>query len=121
MDKHFPRRLANFIEEQKELESINVHKLKQGIKLEIDTAHHKYQLEILDKIGYVLAKGGQYLPEFTEVYFNGSTFGGTMIKVGWIGYGMFMEFILPKKKILTTTPVLRAKVIGENWEYQLEW
>lgn len=38
-----------------------------------------------------IGQGGKHLPELTEVHVNGSTFGGSMIKVGFIGIGMYLE------------------------------
>jgi len=42
-----------------------------------------------------MGQGGQRLPEAQEVRVNGSTFGGSMLKMEFIGIGMHLELILP--------------------------
>lgn len=56
-----------------------------------------------------MAQGGDRLPEMTIVHVNGSTFGGSMIQVGFIGIAMRLELGVPKDKfrggpILHMTP-----------------
>lgn len=41
----------------------------------------------------------------TRIRFQGSTFGGSMIKLDWIGVGMYLEFIDPSNRVWTTTAV----------------
>jgi hypothetical protein len=111
------------IKESKALEmGIDVNRLKAGTILLITTKNNLYKLIKTDREGVVYAQGGKYFTEPTEVYFSGSTFGGSMIKIGWIGYGMIMEMhIIEKKKGIKTSPVQTARVIGNGWEYDLDW
>jgi hypothetical protein len=101
---------------------INVHQLPPGTTIIARTRNSIYSLEIIDEIGHVIAIGGKHLPERHKVFFSGSTFGGSMLKVGWIGKGMHMEFHLGQRRRLTTTAVRGAKIIGtDNWEYDMQW
>lgn len=111
------------IKESKALErGVDVHKLKAGTILLIMTRNNLYKLIKTDRDGIVYAQGGKYFIEPTEVYFSGSTFGGSMIRIGWIGYGMIMEMhIVEKKKGIKTSPVQAARIIGNGWEYDIEW
>lgn len=111
------------IKESKALErGIDVRKLKAGTILLVMTKNNLYKLVKTDKDGVVYAQGGKYLIEPVEVYFSGSTFGGSMIKIGWIGYGMIMEMhIIEKKKGIKTSPVQAVKIIGNGWEYDIDW
>jgi hypothetical protein len=69
----------------------------------------------------VIVQGGKFFPEPTKAILNGSTWGGSMIKLGWIGYGMCMEIARPGLSCVTTSPVRDAKIIGPNYDYTMEW
>lgn len=111
------------IEQSKSLEvGIDVHKLIAGTKILVVTKNNLYKLIKTAESKHVIAQGGKYLLEPEEVVFTGSTFGGSMLKIGWIGYGMLMEmFLLNQNKKITTSPVKAARVIGNGWEYDLDW
>ena len=40
----------------------------------------------------VLVQGGKFFPERTRACLNGSNFGGSCLKIGWVGLGLHMEF-----------------------------
>jgi len=111
------------IKESEALErGIDVHRLKAGMIVLVTTKNSLYKLIKTAEHGIVYVQGGKYFIESTEVYFSGSTFGGSMIKVGWIGYGMIMELhIIEKKKAIKTSPIRAARVIGNGWEYDIDW
>jgi hypothetical protein len=111
------------IEQSKALEvGIDVHKLPAGTTVLVITKNNLYKLVKAAERKHVIAQGGKYLLEPTEVVFTGSTFGGSMLKIGWIGYGMLMEmFLLDQNKRIKTSPVNAARVIGDGWEYDLDW
>ena len=52
--------------------------------------------------------------------FIGSNFGGSMLKMGWIGRDMHMEFCNEENYIISTS-VKKAKVITDDWQYVMEW
>lgn len=54
----------------------------------------------------VLVEGGQFFPEPTEARLAGSTFGGSFLKLAWIGVGMHLE-IHGAGDPVTTSRVLR--------------
>jgi hypothetical protein len=85
------------------------------------TKNSVYSLKIIDEIGHVVVHGGKHMTEPRKVFFAGSTFGGSIIKPGWISPDMHMEFRVTKDRRLTTGCVRGAKVIGENWEYDMHW
>jgi hypothetical protein len=109
------------IRKQEELGGINVHKLKLGTKLLVKTKNSLYSFESTIVPGEMIAQGGKYLLKPKKIYFSGSTFGGSMLKIGWIGYGMHMEMLLEPRRVLKTTPVLAARIIGNGWEYDMGW
>lgn len=57
-----------------------------------------------------IAQGGKHLPETTAVRVNGSTFGGSMIRSGFIGIGMRLELVEKAcagehPRTVTTSPI----------------
>jgi hypothetical protein len=60
----------------------------------------------------VLIQGGQFFPQPTEAHFAGSTFGGSFLKMAWIGMGLHMEINSGGQRIITS-PVRRIAVEGE--------
>ena len=56
----------------------------------------------------VLIQGGRYFPEQTEVYFSGSTWGGSMLKIHWVGVDMHMEIGHPNKPGVITTSAVES-------------
>jgi hypothetical protein len=113
--------LQHLIEEQAKEPGIDVRRLKPGVRVIVNTMNSEYVLETTEEPGIVYAQGGKHIPHRRKVGFNGSTFGGSMIKVGWIGRGMHMEFQTSVRRILTTSSVRRAVVQGDGWSYELEW
>lgn len=79
-----------------------------------------YTLDRIEGDRRVLIQGGKYFPEPKEAILIGSTFGGSMIKIGWIGYTMRMEIAF-NNQIITTSPIKTAKIKGNSWEYQMDW
>jgi hypothetical protein len=92
---------------QSEIEGgVRLEDLQPGSKLEVTTHNTRYQLLVL--IGNVALIMGHplYCPRPILVRINGSTWGGSMLKVRFIGRGMWMEFAHPQYQ----TPVLTSPV-----------
>lgn len=102
---------------------INVHRLKAGTTILALTKNSLYKIIKGSRDQYdITIQGGKYFLNPTNANFSGSTFGGSIMKMGWIGYGMYMElYALDHKKKYKTTPVEAAKIIGDGWEYDMEW
>lgn len=58
--------------------------------------------------------GGKYMPRPRIINIHGSTFGGSMIRVGFIGVGMYLEFAKPddEARSVTTSVIQSAKIKG---------
>ncbi len=79
--------------------------------VEVHTQNSIYTIAIIDlEKGEVAMQGGKYLPEPELCYFRGSTFGGSMIKVGWVGVGMHLEVNSSRAGLLTTSSIRTVKV-----------
>lgn len=100
---------------------IDVHKLAIGIKMLVRTQNSLYRIEKCED--GVIVEGGKYFPQPIKTRFLGSNFGGSMLKIGWIGFAMSMEFVSPidPARVVHTSPVCTAKIIGNGWEYEMEW
>lgn len=111
-------KLQALIDEQQKKGGVEVPSLKPGTLVKARTRNTVYEIKILEDGVEIL--GGKYFPQFTETKFAGSTWGGSMIKMGWIGIGMHMEIPIPDRLSITTTAVREIKVIGPDWEYEIK-
>ena len=50
----------------------------------------------------VLVQGGKFFPERTRACLSGSTFGGSCLKMGWVGLGLYLEFHAGGQWIITS-------------------
>jgi hypothetical protein len=95
---------ANMVQSQIE-GGVNTKEIKEGATLTIKTEHRVYTLEKRPD-GFYISGHPKYCPGPTMVTIVGSTWGGTMLKSGFIGRGMLLEFTLPDKKEPITTSVI---------------
>jgi hypothetical protein len=84
--------------------------LRIGKKLFVTTKHHVFTIARRHD-GYLEIHGHpKYCPDPTKVKIPGSTFGGSMLKVNYVGIGMYMEFYPESyeggKKCITTSEIL---------------
>ncbi len=71
--------------------------------LVVRTDNSVYRITILTPHAReVLVQGGQFFPERTRACLNGSTFGGSCLKFGWVGLGLHMEFHAGDQWIITS-------------------
>ena len=116
-----PDIIAAIINPEREMD-VDLLKLKAGTKLEVQTQNTLYTIEILEEgATEVLISGGSYFPETKKAFFNGSTFGGSMLKIGHVGFGMYMEITIPVVGTITTSSCKSCKIIGKDFEYILDW
>ncbi len=81
--------------------------LAPGTAVEIETANHTYKLV---NCGYgvaMLSGHPRYCPQPVCVRIQGSTWGGSLLKQGFIGRSMHMEFRHPKFRGPITTSRIR--------------
>jgi len=110
------------IDEQKRLGGVKLDDLKPGTKIEAQTLNTLYKIEVLEN-GKFMVDGGSYFAAPTEVNIGGSTWGGSIIKIKWIGIYMHIEISHPTvgTKIVITSPVQAIKIIAPDgeWEYEI--
>jgi hypothetical protein len=74
--------------------------------LEIRTRNHCYTAVMLGESEALISGHPDYCPEPVLVAIAGSTWGGTMIKQRFVGYGMHLEFHHPEYR----TPIITSPV-----------
>jgi hypothetical protein len=91
---------------QSEIEGgVHLGDLAPGVVLEVETENRAYTIQYRG-LGQALISGHPvFCPEPTLVTITGSTWGGSMIKTGFIGRGMRMEFAHPSFEPITTSVV----------------
>lgn len=81
---------------------IDLHSLPPGTKLIVDTRNSRYRLVTRDRSGWALVQGGRYFRQETTARIEGSTAGGSVLKIGWIGLGLFLEISVRGQRIVTS-------------------
>ena len=87
------RTLDGFAFQLRDAAGLDVRALAPGTVVIVRTRHSRYRLMVLEPDKQrMLVSGGNWFPVPTEVQLVGSTCGGNMLKPGWIGVGLKMEF-----------------------------
>ena len=77
--------------------------LDVGAVLTVRTKHSCYQFVIVDPTTRLArVTGGSLFPEPADARIDGATIGGSMIKAGWVGVGLRMEFTVGTRRITTS-------------------
>ena len=76
--------------------------------LQVETCNSVYRIVVSQRAA-VFVQGGQFFPVLTRAHLAGATFGGSMLKVAWIGVGMRME-IFGDDGPIVTSPVRRISI-----------
>ena len=98
---------------QSEIEGgVSLNDLPVGAVLNVQTANTRYELENRGE-GEVLISGHpEICPTPVLVSFHGSTWGSAMLKMGFIGREMSMEFRHPEKGIVRTSRVQEIREVS---------
>src|SRR5688572_20102389 len=84
--------LRGFVPQRGKLTGIDVSTLRQGTQVVVDTQNSCYRLVMRDGcVGDALVEGGGHFPRETTARIEGSTLEGSLLKIGWIGVGLFLE------------------------------
>ena len=81
--------------------------LPVGRTLRITTRSRTYTLTKTGESRFTIEGHPEYCPTPTPCRVHGSTWGGSMLKLGWVGRGMHLQFSLPGQPgQITTSTVL---------------
>jgi|HubBroStandDraft_5_1064220.scaffolds.fasta_scaffold499084_1 hypothetical protein len=86
-------------------DGVYLDELPAGAVIEVETGHHTYRLENRGDGRALISGHPEYCPEPVLVDLHGSTLGGAMLKLRFIGRGMRMEFRHPVRGVITTSRV----------------
>jgi len=88
--------------------------LPQGATVEIETRNHVYTLVHCGENTAELSGHPTFCPEPVRVRIHGSTWGGSMIRQGFIGRSMHLEFGHPDYvSPITTSKILEIREVAE--------
>jgi hypothetical protein len=95
--------LDSFVLEAGCAEGVAINSVEPGCVIRVKTRHSVYRLLVLDPAKrHVLVKGGTPFPELTEARVEGATWGGSLIKAGWVGVGLRLEICDGRQRVLTS-------------------
>ena len=82
-------------------DGITLRDLEPLTELLVRTCNSLYRIVISHNTD-VFVQGGQFFPEMTVARLEGATFGGSFLKMGWIGVGLHMEIWARGQRIVTS-------------------
>lgn len=92
---------------QSEIEGgVSLGDLPPSTVLEIQTQHHRYTAVFLGESQVLISGHPEFCPEPVLVAIAGSTWGGSMLKLRYIGRGMHLEFCHPEYQ----TPIVTSRI-----------
>jgi len=97
---------------QSEIEGgVHLDGLGNGAVLEVETQNHYYTIVKIGGAEALISGHPQYCPDPVQVRIEGSTWGGSMLKIRYIGRGMRLEFMHPTYRTIRTSRIveIRAK------------
>ena len=100
-----PRRctLDGFAEEVSQTPGVDLTALDPITTLLVRTENSLYRITVREPHQRaVLVQGGSFFPETTSACLSGSSFGGSCLKMGWVGIGLHMEFHYDGNWIITS-------------------
>jgi hypothetical protein len=85
------------------LEGVTLTALEACDTIHARTRNSDYEIFMLDpESGRALVRGGEYFAEPVEATVSGSSFGGCMLRAGWLGVGLRMEVYANGQRIVTS-------------------
>jgi len=81
---------------------VDVRRLPEGTVLVVETHNSRYRIVMTGRGSHATIQGGPYFQEETDVRIEGSALAGSLLKVGWIAVGLFMEVTSDDKRVVTS-------------------
>jgi len=80
---------------------IALRQLEPLTQLLVQTRNTSYRI-VVSRDADIVIQGGTFFPDPTHAHVEGSSLGGNLLKVGWIGVGLRMEIVADGRRIVTT-------------------
>jgi hypothetical protein len=93
--------LDGFVEETCDARGLYLRDVEPLTTLIVRTRNSRYRI-IVTRDTSAIVQGGQFFPDATPGRIDGSGFGGSFLKVGWIGIGLRMEIFADGQRIITS-------------------
>ena len=90
-----------FLELVSQSDGVDLDQLEPMTTLFVQTRNSHYRL-IVANGDDVLVQGGSFFPEPTPAWLDGASAGGSLLRRGWIGVGLLMEFRVAGQRIITS-------------------
>lgn len=88
-----------------EPKGVYLDELEQGRILEVQTENHLYRIVNCGKGEALICGHPEYCPIPAAATISGSTWGGSMLKMGFVGIGMRLEFRMAGNGVVVTSRV----------------
>ena len=108
-----PRRctLDGFAQEVALTEGVGLAELESLTTLLVRTDNSLYRIIVLQPPHpKILVQGGRFFTETTEGRLSGSSFGGSFLKMAWLGCGLRMEICSEGHQRIVTSPVRSIEI-----------
>ncbi len=106
--------LEGFAQETSDSSGVEIARLSPLTRLQVQTQNTLYKLTLIDPMeSVVYIQGGRFFSEPSEAHLCGSSYGGTLIKLSWIGLGMRMELASQGRRIVTS-PVEIVELLDDS-------
>lgn len=115
-EQHLHSSILKAISDSDKAGGVYLKDLKPGSILEVKTRNTTYEIRHdPDQEGQWMIHGHpKYCPDWTKASIAGSTFGGSMLKMKYVGVGMYLEFTLSEADLghatVTTSQILEVWV-----------
>jgi len=85
---------------------VYLHDLSPGSSLSIETRNRVYELVILGDGAAMISGHPEFCLAPTKVQIHGSTWGGSLLKMKYVGRGMHLEFEHPQYRRIITSKIV---------------
>lgn len=93
--------IDGFVATSSAADGISVRDLDPLTTLHVRTCNSHYRI-VIARQSAVFVQGGRFFPEATDARIEGSSAGGSFLKVGWIGVGLCLEIWARGRRIVTS-------------------
>jgi hypothetical protein len=95
--------LDGFAEISGSLDGVSLRVLRPRDTIHARTRNSNYRIVLVDpEQGKVTVQGGRFFNEPVAAVVSGSTLGGCMLKLGWLGLGLRIEICADGQRIVTS-------------------
>ena len=105
--------LSGFTEVTAQQAGLHVGTLRPLTRLAVTTRNTEYEITVVEPRDWkVMVRGGRFFPTEKLAFLCGSGYGGTLLKVAWIGVGLCCELSTEGQRVVTS-PVQNYQVLTD--------